>query len=308
MTVFPYDQFAKDYLKELLSPLGEVETSRNIAGEVREIDVWFVPGAQATSTTSLGLLGRLATTAGIFEPYRNAIDLEDVHNCMGKLISVCAFLARQARRNNTRVEDKDLPHLWIISPTASDSLLRGFGAQLDLDNWGNGIYFFPEHWKGAIVVIHQLPRTPETLWLRMLGKGRVQEEAIDELTALPENDPLRGVALELLSNLKAILEVNQNLEPEERDLIMRLSPLYEQRLAEATQQGIERGIEQGIGQGVRQGQRIFVENLLRAKFGELDEELMAIIEPLLALSPADSTALLLQLSNLSRAELLARFN
>ncbi|NTV78681.1 MAG: methyl-accepting chemotaxis protein [Clostridiales bacterium] len=90
MTVFPYDQFAKDYLKELLSPLGEVETSRNIAGEVREIDVWFVPRAQATSATSLGLLGRLATTAGIFEPYRNAIDLEDVRNCMGKLISVCA--------------------------------------------------------------------------------------------------------------------------------------------------------------------------------------------------------------------------
>jgi len=47
---------------------------------------------------------------------------------------------------------------------------------------------------------------------------------------------------------------------------------------------------------------------LRAKFGELDEELTAIIEPLLALPPADSTTLLLQLSNLSRAELLARFN
>lgn len=172
--------------------------------------------------------------------------------------------------------------------------------KLDLDNWGNGIYFFPEHWKGAIVVIHQLPRTPETLWLRMLGKGRVQQQAIDELATLPENDPLRVVVLELLSNLKAILEVKQNLEPEERDLIMQLSPLYQQRLAEATQQGIE--------QGVRQGQRIFVENLLRAKFGELDAELTAIIEPLLALSPADSTALLLQLSNLSRAELLARFN
>ncbi|MFB2836446.1 hypothetical protein [Floridanema evergladense] len=204
MTVFPYDQFAKDYLKELLSPLGEVETSRSIASEVREIDVWFAPSAQVTRTTELGLLGRLATTAAIFEPFRNAIDL---------------------------------------------------------------------------------------------GKGRVQQQAIDDLAKLPENDPLRIVVLELLSNLKTILEVNQNLAPEEQDLIMRLSPLYEQRLAEATQQG--------IGQGVRQGQRIFVENLLRAKFGELDEELTAIIEPLLELPPADSTTLLL---NLSRAELLARFN
>lgn len=117
------------------------------------------------------------------------------------------------------------------------------------------------------------------------------------MAKIPENDPLRVVVLELLSNLKTILEVSQNLEPEEQDLIMRLSPLYEQRLAEATQQGIEQGIEQG--------QRIFVENLLRAKFGELDDELRGIIEPLLALPPADSTTLLLQLS---REELLSRFN
>ena len=296
MTVFPYDQFAKDYLKELLSPLGEVETSRNIAGEVREIDVWFAPRAEVVDATELGLLGKLATTAAIFEPYRNAINLGDVRSCMGKLFDVFAFLERQARRNNTRVEETDLPHLWIISPTASESLLAGFAATLDVDNWGSGVYFLPAHLKTGIVVIHQLPPTPETLWLRILGKGRVQEQAIDQLAELSENDPLRIVVLELLSNLKAILEVNQNLAPEEEDLIMRLSPLYEQRLAEATQRGID------------QGQRIFVENLLRAKFGELDEELTAIIESLLALPPADSTALLLQLSSLSRAEFLARFN
>jgi hypothetical protein len=39
MTRFPHDQFAKQYLKELLSPLGGVETSRKVSGEVREIDV-----------------------------------------------------------------------------------------------------------------------------------------------------------------------------------------------------------------------------------------------------------------------------
>ncbi|WP_420839096.1 hypothetical protein [Argonema antarcticum] len=120
MTVFPYDQFAKDYLKELLSPLGEVETSRNIAGEVREIDVWFAPRAQVVNATELGLLGRLAATAAIFEPFRNAINLGDVRSCIGKLFDVFAFLERQARRNNTRFEETDLPHLWIICPTASE--------------------------------------------------------------------------------------------------------------------------------------------------------------------------------------------
>lgn len=312
MTVFPYDQFAKDYLTELLSPLGEVKTSQNIAGEVREIDVWFAPNAQTANNTELGLLGSLANTAAIFEPFRNAINLGEVRSCMGKLFDVFAFLERQAKRNNTRIEEKNLPQLWIIAPTASTSLLAGFGAKLELDKWCSGVYVFPPHWKGGIVVIHQLPATPETLWLRILGKGKVQQQAINELAALPENEPIRGVVLELLNNLKTILEVNQNLEPEERDLIMRLSPLYEQRLAAATQQGIEQGIEQGmergIERGIGQGQRIFIENLLKAKFGELDAELTAIIEPLLELPPAESTALLLQLSSLSRSEFLARFN
>lgn len=43
MTRFPYDQFAKDYLEELLQPLGSVQVPRRVAGEVREIDVWFAP-------------------------------------------------------------------------------------------------------------------------------------------------------------------------------------------------------------------------------------------------------------------------
>ncbi|OYD94986.1 hypothetical protein CDG77_11520 [Nostoc sp. 'Peltigera membranacea cyanobiont' 213] len=65
--------------------------------------------------------------------------------------------------------------------------------------------------------------------------------------------------------------------------------------------------QQGIQRGVQQGQRVVIENLLKARFGELDEQLSAIIEPLLSLTPKDLTSLLLQLSQLSREELLARF-
>ncbi len=42
MTRFAHDQFAKEYLEELLAPFGEVKAPRRVAGEVREIDVWFV--------------------------------------------------------------------------------------------------------------------------------------------------------------------------------------------------------------------------------------------------------------------------
>lgn len=86
--------------------------------------------------------------------------------------------------------------------------------------------------------------------------------------------------------------VNQNLDEEDRELIMRLLPLYEQDR------------EQAIQQGIQQGERLVVESLLRSRFGSLDEELSAIIERLLTLPPEEFTPLLLQLS---REKLLARF-
>ncbi len=105
---------------------------------------------------------------------------------------------------------------------------------------------------------------------------------------------------------------------------MELSPIYLQRLETATQegvqqglqqgvqqglqqgvqQGLQQGVQQGLQQGLQQGKRIVVENLLRVRFGSLDDELSAIIEPLVELPVEEFTPLLVQLS---REELLARF-
>jgi hypothetical protein len=62
MTRFIHDQFAKDYLEELLSCLGEVQTARTVRGEVREINVWFFPRSPSEKNReNLGLLGKLAS-------------------------------------------------------------------------------------------------------------------------------------------------------------------------------------------------------------------------------------------------------
>lgn len=87
-------------------------------------------------------------------------------------------------------------------PTASKALVDSFNAIPDTENWMQGIYFFGESLRTAIVAIHQLPETPETLWLRILGKGGVQQRAISQLSALAADDPLRIIALELLYRLQ----------------------------------------------------------------------------------------------------------
>ena len=159
--------------------------------------------------------------------------------------------------------------------------------------------------KAAIIAIHQLPCTPETLWLRVLGKGNVQQRAVVELRELPSDHVFRLNGLELLYNLRRILEVRQDIDREYRELIMELSPLYLQRLEDATQRGIQQGIEQGIQQGIQRNQRLMVESMLQVKFGEIDEELAQIIEPLIQLEILDRTRMIMQLD---RSELLARFD
>jgi hypothetical protein len=301
MTRFIHDQFAKDYLEQLLAPYGEVQAPRRVAGEVRQIDVYFIPKPQPSNIPqTLGLLGQLVTTPSLLEPFRNAASATEICDCLLKLLEVRGDLQRQSNRNKTRILESDLPKLWILTPTASAQLLSGFGANPKVD-YLPGIYFMPEYLRTAIVAIHQLPSISETLWLRIIGRGNVQKQAIDELEALTPDNPFRKAALELLYNLQQNLQLTQNQDEEDRELLMRLAPLYQQDREQAIQEGEQRGLETGI----QQGERLVVENLLKVRFGEIDNELQAIIEPLLTLPPEEFTPLLLQLS---REELIDRFS
>ena len=229
MTRFIHDQFAKDYLEELLTPYGTLQSPRRVAGEVRQIDLWFSPNPECPlSPAPLGLLARTLHSPAIFEPYRNPVTADEIRDCLLKLLVLSAEVRREARRQQTSLADSDQPRLWILTPTASDPLLASFSATLDVENWGDGIYQFPLGLPGAIIVIHRLPRSLDTLWLRVLGRGGVQQQAFDELEQLPPGNPFRDNALMLLNRLKANLEMTPNLNQEDRELIMRLSPLFDQ--------------------------------------------------------------------------------
>ena len=321
MTRFVYDQFAKDYLEYLLRPLGEVQAPRRVAAEVQQIDVWFAPASQPTGNAeALGLPGQFAATPAMIEPFRNAVTRNEVCDCLLKLLLVRGEFRLEARRDETNTQE-DLPRLWILTPTASVTLLSGFRAILD-ERWIGGVYFLADSLRTAVVVIHQLPRTPETMWLRLLGRGAVQEQAVEEVKALPETDPRRFGVLEWLKRLEANLEVSQGLNQDDRRLIMRLLPLYEEKLAADVQAGIQEALPAAVKEAlpaavqevlqeaqlaVQRGQRLVVENMLKAQFGALTEDLAAIIPSILALPVEEYASLLLQLSNSSREELLARF-
>ncbi|MEG4585138.1 flagellar assembly protein H [Microcoleus sp. MOSTC5] len=317
MTKFPHDQFAKEYLQELLSPLGEVETSKNVTAEVREIDVWFQPTSfEGEYVQSLGLLGKMAATAAIIEPFRNPVTAEGIFSCVVKLLNSRAEQGRRANRQDQRFEERQLPMLWILTPTASEALLSSFGFRTpeDSEGWGRGVYFLSEVWRVGLIAIHQLPRTPETMWLRMLGRGRVQQGAIAELTAFPLDASLRANALQLLYTLQANLQANTPTNPtmddEDQELVMAIVPLFQQHLQEARLQGLEQGLERGLERGIErgreegreEGQRLILESFLQVRFGELDPLTLTFLRSVSALPTAEFTMLLVQLSMLPIAQ------
>jgi hypothetical protein len=305
MTRQVHDQLAKEYLEELLKPLGKVETSKDVKSEVQEIDVWFVPTTTSTNS-ELGLLGKMAVTSCLFEPYRNAPNEIEIRSCLLKLYSVQGDLLREAKREKRSISEQELPLLWILTPTCSERILAGFGAKIK-EGWEKGVYFLPKYQKAAIVAINQLSMTEDTLWLRVMGKGKTQTEAITQVVKLSENNHKWERLVEIFASWRKNLELNSNVSDEERELIMSLSPAYLKQREEWKQEGIEEGRQQGRQQGQKDGQRLMVESLLAVRFGNLDEELSVIVSPLMELSLTERTQLLFNLSNLSREELLARF-
>ncbi|MDB9437277.1 MAG: hypothetical protein HEP80_09895 [Dolichospermum sp. UKL201] len=315
MTRFIHDQFAKQYLTELLISYGQIEMSKDITSEVRQIDVLFTPASPfPDGIESLGLLGRMAKNSSytIFEPFRNAVSKSEIRSCMGKLFDIHADLERQTKRNNTRINEEELPYLWIFTPTASADILESFNFTLDEENWGKGIYFLGKALKTVLIVIHQLPTTPETLFLRVLGRGKVQRQAVEELEALSENSPFLTNIIQLVHDLIAVLSARQekehDIDQDDQELIMKLSEMYEQQLAEIKKQEREEGEQQGLQKGRQEGlareRRAMIESILQVRFGELDSELATIIDQVIAMTREEFTPLLLQLS---REELLARF-
>jgi len=275
MTRLVYDQFSKDYLEKLLKPYGKVKSSKKIAGEIREIDVWFSPfPRQNTSINTLGLLGKIARKPAIFEAYRNPASLEEICDCISKILEVRAAFRRKAKRKKTRFIPAKTPHLWILTPTASQRKLSRFDAT-SRENWLSGIYFLAAEVRIGIVVIHQLPCIPETLWLRLLGRGSVQKQAIDELESLPENHPFRHVTLEMLYNLEQHLKVNQEIDDDDRELIMRLAPLYQQDKAQAIQEAVQEAVQEA-----RQREARLIMRLLDRQIGEIDSSLTEQVEQL----------------------------
>lgn len=269
MTHFPHDQFAKHCFEPLLSPIGKFTPSLKVSAEVREIDIYFEPSPSATPAADLGLLYRCVSRDTVFEPFRNAASPQEIRACVSKLYEIHNDILREAKRAKQVSPTSDkLPFLWIITPTFSEAVQRGFAAEQQREEWPPGVFFAPPDWCTGFIAVNRLPQTPDTLWFRLFCTGKFQAQAFAELAELPLDHPYRAPLMESLANYRVILESRSPRTSDEQELFMQLSPLYLEKIAAAEQRGEQLGTTK------------LVILLLTQKFEALPPRLLAQIESL----------------------------
>jgi Domain of unknown function (DUF4351) len=264
MSQFPHDRFNKNLFELRLSPFGDVSIQRPLDPETTFLDIYFVPHQPIAPEPQLSLLSQcISEQAVAFEPYRNPVELHKIQGCIIKALQI-----QQEVCPEPDPQTELHPRMWIITPTLAAHKLETFGAIADESKWGTGVYLLSKGLQTGIIVVHQLPATTETLLFRLMGKGRVQQTAMAEISDLPIEHPYRKSLLNLLVSYRMELAAKQDAEPEEQELVVQLSPLYLEQL-EAVRLDGER---QGEQIGKLSGRQDLVLQLLARQVGKISGE------------------------------------
>jgi hypothetical protein len=202
MTETAHNTFAKDLLGTLLQPLGKVEIDLEAITDRSTLEVHFIPTETAPDDQTLKLVRKCAAQGAAFEAFQSPVEDFEYRYTMRRIFNVHAEVADQALQANQRQpKTNELPRLWIITPTWSEKNIKDANSHCS-EEWGQGIYLAADIFRTGVIVADQLLKRPDTVWFRMLGQGTIQQEAIDEIAALPEGNPDRQKVLELFMSIK----------------------------------------------------------------------------------------------------------
>lgn len=274
-----FDHFTKNILRDALSRACTSETEVEVVAAAQKIDVYAVPDpARAEERAQMGLLGELAAVPSLFEPFHDTPNLRKVRRCLNKQHTWHHELERRARvatgsppadgGDEPPAAEVPFPALVVIGPGQPETVLDAYGCKPARP----GIYEAVWGLALRIIVISELPRTRETLLLRLIGKGRLRGEALADLAALPDDAWERSIAMPLLVHFQ--LGSAEHATNEEDDVSAEIRAWFE----EYERKRREEIIQEGRQEGRSEGERHLLLRLLRTRFGELPAAAIARIE------------------------------
>ena len=248
-----FDQFAKQVTQVAFAAWGVVHTDEEVSPETGRIDVWFTPRDPTSESgpTELGMLGRIGRSAFTMEAFHQSPDATLVMDCVCKHHAFRKLCVRRAPAVPRPIQ-------WIVSAGKPIGALEGL-ACVPCAEWGQGVYDMPRLLYTRVIVVSELPRTRDTLILRLMGAGAVLKDAVAELRNLEENAPERGLSLPLLLKLRIEIEQKPQKTRDEEELLMNAQEIIDAYKAEMEQHRRKARAE-GLVEGRAEGR---IESILR---------------------------------------------
>jgi hypothetical protein len=281
MAQYQDDDFSKAYTTALYRTKGIVKTNVQVkSDENLEIDLLFIANLTnpAWETEDLGLFDRLMTVHPTIavEHYSGYLKSDHFSRCVSRMDFYVASETKAATKRGERWKIAQKPFTWMIATACSRKMLRSFDAVPD-KALGPGVYRISSGWRIGLVIVRELPETPETLWLRGLGKDKILSEAFAGIRSLPETKRERNDIVEVcIKHFKYLIEKSVTDLSEEEDNFMKtmqeIDILYQAEMGRVRLEGRQEG-----------GQDVGTDLLLRQlnhRVGPIPSDLQARVKAL----------------------------
>jgi Domain of unknown function (DUF4351) len=223
------------------------------------------------------------------EHYSGYLKPSHIDRCGTRIDLYISGEQKEAKKHGVGFTETQKPFTWILATVCSKKILKDYAAMPDED-LGAGVYHLPPGYRRGIVVIRELPKTPETLCLRCLGKGDILTQAFGDIKDLPQTKRERNDIVEVcIKHFRYLTEkLVTSLSEEEADFMktmQEIDTIYQSEMSRARSIGRQEG--EAIGrqeQGVILALRL-LNRKLGAVFGDLQEKIKDLpLERLEALS------------------------
>jgi hypothetical protein len=258
-----YKQFAKGLVETVLTEGGiDVELDPEIPPSTQTIYMVFEPDGRMPEHRPGDCLERIATTgAGMMERFAHIVQVDDIASSLYKRSGLYHHRLQRARASGQ--PRPEVPYLWMMTVHQPRSVMHEYEAE-PMTGWPPGFWTLRREHRLYLVALAELPRTPETLSLRLMGGGAMHEQALQDFADLPRDSPLALALGPLIEAARRDAEAQKPSKGNARALVRVTHGRWKQ-------EGFERGLEEGY----REGWAAALLRLLERRFGTVPE---AVIE------------------------------
>jgi hypothetical protein len=268
-----YDQWAKGLLGTVLEKSTSLELEHEVPHTVQSVDCVFTPRGRPSPAPPGGWLDRMSTIGpGMIECFSHTLRPGELDACIYKREGLHHANAKRARKRKASRPQR--PHLWITSTDRPRDLLHAFEAE-PFTNWPRGVWTLRPWFRLHVVVLSELPREPDTLPLRLLGRGTTLRHAMMECAALlPDSPQERLLGDFLLACRHYIVQDLELLKGLSMNALEQVHAMYERLERKLREEGRKEGRKEGREE-VRKAKTKALLQVLEWRFGELPEPVAA---------------------------------